>query len=365
MPLNIMESFLSAIPKVYLNKQSNLTIFLEKVIVRIKSDAALGNNLQRIEYVYFRQLPYSIITKIKLIRSNESGYYILKIVKKDNISQNNTLEREWDNLKSLNNQYRRDLSELINPIFYFDSEEYGAMLMDAIEGRTLEEIALKQLKLFCNPEDLTKPNKYFFRCGKWLKKFQEITKVPFDYSVLHVDIFEKILSQLEEMKRINILSRKTIDIIYSYIKKIDGSVSQLKLYNLVGAHSDFIPINIFIEDYTEKLNIFDFSNFKYSIPQKDVVSFLYSLDFLAQKFKFHNKTINGYKINFLNGYGIEEKTDVLYVLCNIRASLGHVINLYHLREENFLKKMNSILLSGKLEKRLKTLITQGGGNESG
>jgi len=321
-----------------------LSVFINSMFSHFIKEKGLKIKLQDIKITSLKSVTYSIIVKFNMVFSSCSKQMVAKISKnmangKLNIPQ---VKREWEVLTALYSELGDRIKGALNPIFYFENERFQAMITEEIKGETLHSILVQELKNLFPSGNSYIIRHYLCSAGQWLKRFQEITQKPYDrqsvYSV-YEDIPNRIYKQLDDSERMNALDKRLAKKIYTYVRMNENLWDELSSLGLVGTHSDFIPVNIMVKNDNQDIIVLDFTNFKYSLAYRDVVSFLCSLDFFVNKFVIKKRIIEKWKRYFLDGYGKLDKNYPVYRLCYIRENLGYLINLYRIPSGSRLKNI--------------------------
>lgn len=331
---------------------------LDSAFIALKNESPIGRQVRDIEITDVRHLRYSIIINIKLICSDENISAVCKITqdlnkyRPDNSKQKN----EHEILKILHSKLGSGSNNILSPFFYYEKNDFQIMFSEKINGNTIHDILIQELKNTPGKKSNEKLLDYLYSIGKLLKNLQSKTKGPYDEQIIIADIINHIDGQIEKCLNMSILNEKSAGKIQNYVNARADDLGDSPESNLVGSHGDFIPINMLAGNTFGNIVVLDFANYKYSSGTRDVLSFLCALDFLGIKFFTKKQLIQKWKNRFMEGYGGFDQKKPMSKLCYIRENLGYLINLHQIPNRSLMKNIGISFVTRQVIKAINKLI---------
>jgi hypothetical protein len=275
------------------------------------------------EILQFEERPASQIFKIKVLLELCNKNIFVKISRLCNNISIDELQKKIVREYEIGKMVYSNLCETtkysaIKMIACFP--EYYALITEECQGDSLSSIVIKYGKLYPDKQRCNYLKSVCYNCGLLLKNIQDTTgqEKIFDlYGLIeYIDIRLKKLVT-DEM---TIFDEKMRQGILEYLRKQTVMVNKDDL-RVAGAHGDFGPNNILVENQTVK--IMDYADFQYSSIYQDITYFYQRLENFMHKPIFRPRTIHSLQDAFCQGYSSEIIiNNPIFMMFRVR----HVIN---------------------------------------
>jgi aminoglycoside phosphotransferase (APT) family kinase protein len=203
------------------------------------------------------------------------------------------------------------------PIAYFS--EYKAVVTEKADGKNLHTLLNRPLRSLLRI-DAKKGMEWCYQAGRWLRKFQEVTKRPEKEKFAS----ESFRGEVEGLaKRCGTLGFSPLSArrILSWARSELERVGEPEL-QVVGQHPDFQPQNILVT--SNGITVLDFTSFKYGNRYHDVACFLTFLDSRLKHPLFSKAQIHRLREGFLRGLRLLSLEDPLLRLYRAKEMLNYL-----------------------------------------
>jgi tRNA A-37 threonylcarbamoyl transferase component Bud32 len=213
------------------------------------------------------------------------------------------------------------------PIAVFPEEE--SYLMEYVHGELLSD-KLVAARYFSSGQDFANLCNWYRLCGRWLKRFQEVTATQ----LATKDIFSSTLIRCREKLDMIIEtgdSRCPLNLKEKVLVDLDRQLAKIADDKVLsaGRHGDFGSWNIQVND--TGITVFDFLGSQEDSVAVDVLKMLINFEDEKHYLVYSRRKVEELKKNFLDGYGALPKIqrpvavicETLHRVCSVCASVAH------------------------------------------
>lgn len=194
------------------------------------------------------------------------------------------------------------------PIAY--STEHLMLVTEFVDGMRFHDKILRNGRFPGGKSAVSRLEDDCFRCGRWLKAFQDETRIYLRQSpsmegddVLGMQTIVHLVSgRLEELHSASVLDEQELHGLLAHVDRQAAEVKPEEL-SVVGVHGDFFPGNLLIQGAT--VYGIDFVMFRSGPTYFDATYFVYQLETLKAHPAYPASTIEVLKRAFLKGYSDE------------------------------------------------------------
>lgn len=290
-------------------------------------------DLARLEVLQVVERPFSAIAFFRAHTDQKPYEAVLKKVVHHpmNLSltkRENQAEVEYAMLSSLFPHFaKEEHCGVPEPIAVFPAEE--AYLMEYVSGTLLNE-KFRAARYLSSRKDFAKLCNWYSLCGRWLKIFQEVTRIE----PASADIFSATLARCEE--KLDMIGeardpRCPADLKAVVMAQLHGELRKLASARVLaaGRHGDFGGWNILAHD--NGITVFDFLGSQEDPVAVDVLKMLVNLADEKHYLFYSNQKVEALTRSFLAGYGSLPKIErpvaviceTLHRVCSLCASVAH------------------------------------------
>lgn len=214
---------------------------------------------------------------------------------------------------------------------YFMEYVDGSLLMDLFYGA----------RFFSSKDMFDKLKQYYYHCGQWLNKFQEITGVrkadlgAFDLTISRCEQKLKIIHDIHDSRCPQNFSRHVLRMIKKQLSLVDADDIWV-----TGRHGDFGNWNILAA--ANEVTVFDFLGYQDDLFPMDFLKMLVNFDGQRSYLFYSNYRISALEMSFLKGYGsIDWIQKPVVNICEILHRVCSICSCVEKKPGNLIRKYES------------------------
>lgn len=266
---------------------------------------AEGEQLKSFEVIVIIERSFSTIVYLKINMSKASRQLVMKTINHHPINKSindceNQAVVEYNILKDLYPKFQKiEKCSVPRPILVIPGIE--TYVMEFVEGELLID-KLRWDRYLSSQKKFIELQDYFYNSGRWLRYFQEFTRVrEADPKVLDL-----VMVRAEDRLRLIEKSghpscrKNALDAIRVFLKDQLKKLSGTKI-PVCGRHSDFHPLNILAGQ--NGVTVIDFMGYHNDCVAVDVLKMMVHLEDEKKSFTASSHRVENLKEKFLEGYG--------------------------------------------------------------